>query len=180
MKLTLECLNKTLFCTRWVLESMSGEVEIRHEDMVAQEAFSDIKDLYAKEDWSRFVPEEFQSDGYKPNRLLATEGFNGNTKLNISCYKDVESSKFFLGIIGHSTPSGSVEIEAFLAEVPEDAVVQMQYEEHGKPNRRTLNERSIDADGKDSLTVISESVSAVRNICRELENKSVEELILDT
>lgn len=159
---------------------MSGDIEIRSEDMIAQDVFNGIKDLYAKEDWSRFVPERFQSSGYKPNRLVATEGVNGSTKLNISCYKDVDSSKFFLGIIGHSTPSGSVEIEAFLAEVPENGVVQMQYEEHGKPKRRTLNEKSIVADGKDPLTVISESISEIKKMCEGLENKSVKELLLDT
>lgn len=159
---------------------MSGDVEIRDGDLVAKKAFELINTFYSKEEWSRSVPERFQSDGYTPNRLLATEAANGNTKLNISCYKDVDSSKFFIGIIGRSTPRGNIEIECFLAEVPTDGVVEMQYEEHGRPDRRTLDKKTVVSDDKDTLDVISEAVTYIESMRDNLGSKNVKELLLET
>lgn len=77
------------------------------------------------------MPQQFQPSGYSPNRLIVTAGRNERAKLNISCYKQVGSSKVFLGIISMSTPNGDIEIEAFLAEIPENGVIEMQHGTQG-------------------------------------------------
>lgn len=75
---------------------------------------------------------------------------NERSKLNISCYKQVRSPNFFLGIISTSTPNGDIEIEAFLAEVPENGVIEMQHGAHGCPERQTVTGEAIRSDKKNS------------------------------
>ena len=161
---------------------MSEVVEIRSKDSVAQKLLPIVEDFYSnlKSEWSRFVPETFQSGGYRPNRLVATAGRNNRAKINFSCYKGIDSSKFFLGVIGSSTPTGSIEIEAFLAEVPDGGVIEMQHGTHGCPERRTIMERKVNPDDKNLFETVSEAGELANNLCDELESKTVKELILET
>lgn len=96
------------------------------------------------------MPQIFQSSGYRPNRLIVTAGRNERPKLNISCYREVGSSKVFLGIINRSTSSGNIEIEAFLVEVPNDGVIEMQHGTHGCPEIQTMTEEAVRSDKKNS------------------------------
>jgi hypothetical protein len=162
---------------------MSEEVEIRQRDTVAQKLLPVVKDFYSDlgSNWSRFVPENFRSSGYQPNRLTVTAGRNGRPMVNVSCYKPVGSSKFFLGVISSSNPSGSVEVEAFLAEVPENGVVEMQHGTNGCPERRTIMEKKVShSDDKSLSETVSEALEIAKNVCEELESKSVKELLLQT
>lgn len=162
---------------------MSGKVEIRDKDSVAKHLLPVLEDFYSGlgSDWSRFVPEELQSNGYRANRLTATEGMTGRAQVNVSCYKPLDSSKFFLGVISRSTPEGSVVVEAFLALVPEEGVIDMQYGNHGCPKRRTIMEKRMSPPDDESLSkTVSESLEVANNACEELESKNLQELILET
>lgn len=163
-----------------ILHYMCGSLELRTDDQIAKEFYESIRQLYSNEGWSRFVPKRFQSDGYTPVRLSATERFNGTAKLNIICQKELDNPKFFLGIIAISTPKGDIEIKSFLTEVPEQGIVHMQDEEHGTHNKKMLNKTNISSKERDSFEVMYESISEIENMCNDLESKSVEELILDT
>lgn len=158
---------------------MSEKVEIRRRDSVAKMLLPAVEDLYSGLDssWFRFVPQQFQSSGYSPNRLIVTAGRNERPKLNIPCYKQVSSSKVFLGIINTSTPNGDIEIETFLAEVPEDGVIEMQHGTHGCPERQTVAEETVRSDDKKFLDVISETINIMSSLCERLESKGVKELI---
>lgn len=139
------------FTLRDVLCDMSEEVQIRNKDTVSMDVLPDVVDFYSNlgSEWSKAVPRKSQHEAYEPHRIQAHNGGirNDTLRVNISCYRELDTPSFFLGITATPQVDGDVEIEAYLVLVPERGVVAMQDPEHGCPERRhILIRRSVATD----------------------------------
>lgn len=121
-------------------------VEDRYVDMV-DEFYQNLGS-----DWSRVVPEYARSDLYEPDRLIV----GGENDFRVSCFKRLDDEGQFLGIVSTATIFGDVDIEVFVAEVPDSGVRSMRHADIGdKPARSYLHRETVRKDREYTPEVVS-------------------------
>ena len=174
--------NKTLFWTRKLCTSMTDELDLGHGDYISQVLIDMVNSFYSniESSWSREIPKEFQDSGYIPDRLVVSSGYQDVLNLNISLYKDVDSSKFFLGVTASADAYGDVTVESYLVEASKGDIVSVHEEESGKPEMQTLSEETLSAENKSIEKITSQTLNLIKKHCDQYQDKNVKQLLIES
>lgn len=152
-------------------------------DHIRDSLRDELVDLYDDlgSHWSRTVPDMFQSDGYQPNRLTVGLGYNNEPNIRIPIYKNTDSDSHFIGIIAE-TDNDNVKIKVFLTVIEnnEGVVDMLEDSEYNNPEKKIMNSFTVDGHNKEFDDLVNETVSIIKDIADEYEDKNIKSLILES
>jgi hypothetical protein len=118
-------------------------ITLRDYDNIEYRYMNMVDEFYQNlsSDWSRVVPEYASSDLYEPDRLIV----GGENDFRVPCFKRLDDESQFLGIVSTATIFGDIDIEVFVAEVPDSGVRSMRHVDiGGLPARSYLHRENVE------------------------------------